>query len=160
MWRKRHQRLWRQGPAPRGSAPRRGLGIGEDGAAHADHGGALGDGLEGEDTKRTVAAAVVPFHAVCAQQIATLDELPLEPGSFYNGADLAGGFVSGLLHPVLGWDHVVAMFAVGLWGAFLGNPAIWLLLEASTGTVWQRTNVSTWSMNCSTNPSDGRAGRL
>lgn len=40
---------------------------------------------------------------------------------------LAGGFVSGLLHPVLGWDHVVAMFAVGLWGAFLGNPAIWLL---------------------------------
>ena len=40
---------------------------------------------------------------------------------------LAGGFGSGLLHPVLGLDHVVAMLAVGLWGAFLGNPAIWLL---------------------------------
>ncbi|MDO6459136.1 HupE/UreJ family protein [Granulosicoccaceae sp. 1_MG-2023] len=40
---------------------------------------------------------------------------------------LAGGFISGFLHPVLGWDHVVAMLAVGLWGAFLGNPAIWLL---------------------------------
>lgn len=40
---------------------------------------------------------------------------------------IAGGFVSGLMHPVLGWDHVVAMFAVGLWGAFLGIPAIWLL---------------------------------
>lgn len=37
------------------------------------------------------------------------------------------GFVSGLLHPVLGWDHVIAMVAVGLWGAFLGSPAIWLL---------------------------------
>ncbi len=44
------------------------------------------------------------------------------------GADtLAGGFWSGFLHPVLGWDHVVAMVAVGLWGAFLGSPAIWLL---------------------------------
>ena len=40
---------------------------------------------------------------------------------------VSGGFVSGLLHPVLGWDHVVAMVAVGLWGAFLGSPAIWLL---------------------------------
>jgi len=43
------------------------------------------------------------------------------------GNGLAGGFSSGLLHPVLGLDHVVAMVAVGLWGAFLGNPAIWIL---------------------------------
>lgn len=40
---------------------------------------------------------------------------------------LAGGFYSGFLHPILGWDHVIAMVAVGLWGAFLGNPAIWIL---------------------------------
>lgn len=39
----------------------------------------------------------------------------------------AGGFLSGFTHPINGWDHVVAMVAVGLWGAFLGNPAIWLL---------------------------------
>ncbi len=39
----------------------------------------------------------------------------------------AGGFFSGFMHPVLGWDHVVAMVAVGLWGAFLGSPAIWVL---------------------------------
>ena len=38
-----------------------------------------------------------------------------------------GGFISGLAHPVFGPDHVVAMVAVGLWGAFLGQPAIWLL---------------------------------
>ena len=40
---------------------------------------------------------------------------------------VVGGFISGLSHPVSGWDHVVAMIAVGLWGAFLGAPAIWLL---------------------------------
>jgi urease accessory protein len=37
------------------------------------------------------------------------------------------GFVTGFLHPVLGWDHLAAMVAVGLWGAFLGAPAIWVL---------------------------------
>lgn len=41
--------------------------------------------------------------------------------------DEAGGFVAGLAHPVLGPDHVVAMVAVGLWGVFLGQPAIVLL---------------------------------
>ena len=39
----------------------------------------------------------------------------------------AGGFLSGLSHPVSGLDHVVAMIAVGLWGAQLGRPALWLL---------------------------------
>ena len=43
------------------------------------------------------------------------------------GSSLAGGFSAGLMHPVLGLDHVVAMVAVGLWGAFLGQPAIWVL---------------------------------
>ena len=38
-----------------------------------------------------------------------------------------GGFVSGFLHPLTGLDHIVAMVAVGLWGAYLGAPAIWLL---------------------------------
>lgn len=39
----------------------------------------------------------------------------------------AEGFVTGLEHPWSGLDHVLAMIAVGLWGAQLGNPAIWLL---------------------------------
>ena len=43
------------------------------------------------------------------------------------GHGATGGFLSGLAHPVLGWDHVIAMVAVGLWGAFLGVPALWLL---------------------------------
>lgn len=41
--------------------------------------------------------------------------------------DVAGGLVSGFLHPILGFDHVVAMVAVGIWGAILGRPAIWVL---------------------------------
>jgi urease accessory protein len=39
----------------------------------------------------------------------------------------SGGFLGGFAHPLFGLDHVVAMVAVGLWGAFLGPPAIWLL---------------------------------
>jgi len=39
----------------------------------------------------------------------------------------AAGFISGLQHPWSGLDHVLAMIAVGIWGAQLGNPAMWLL---------------------------------
>lgn len=39
----------------------------------------------------------------------------------------AGGFLSGFEHPVAGLDHVLAMVAVGIWGAQLGAPALWLL---------------------------------
>lgn len=39
----------------------------------------------------------------------------------------AAGFVSGLQHPWSGADHIIAMIAVGLWGAQLGAPAVWLL---------------------------------
>jgi len=39
----------------------------------------------------------------------------------------ATGLLSGLQHPVSGLDHVLAMVAVGLWGAQLGAPAVWLL---------------------------------
>ncbi len=45
----------------------------------------------------------------------------------HEDAGIAGGFISGFLHPIFGWDHVIAMVAVGLWGAFLGRPAIWIL---------------------------------
>jgi urease accessory protein len=45
----------------------------------------------------------------------------------HTGEGVVGGFLSGFTHPIFGFDHVVAMVAVGLWGAFLGQPAIWLL---------------------------------
>jgi len=40
---------------------------------------------------------------------------------------MAGGALGGFTHPLFGPDHIAAMVAVGLWGAFLGPPAIWLL---------------------------------
>ncbi|MCP5371397.1 MAG: HupE/UreJ family protein [Hyphomicrobiales bacterium] len=49
------------------------------------------------------------------------------PAFAHTQAGVAGGFFSGFSHPILGWDHVVAMVAVGLWGAFLGAPANWML---------------------------------
>ncbi len=40
---------------------------------------------------------------------------------------VAGGLTTGFLHPFTGLDHLIAMVAVGLWGAQLGSPAIWVL---------------------------------
>lgn len=48
------------------------------------------------------------------------------PALAHAGA-IDGGLIGGFTHPLFGPDHVVAMVAVGLWGAFLGQPAIWLL---------------------------------
>ena len=39
----------------------------------------------------------------------------------------AAGILAGVSHPLSGLDHVLAMIAVGLWGAQLGRPAVWLL---------------------------------
>lgn len=50
-----------------------------------------------------------------------------EPAFAHSAEGAAGGFISGFQHPLFGLDHVVAMVAVGLWGAFLGAPAIWVL---------------------------------
>jgi len=36
-----------------------------------------------------------------------------------------GGLFAGLAHPFLGIDHVLAMFAVGLWAAQMGGRALW-----------------------------------
>ena len=48
-------------------------------------------------------------------------------GLFHTGKGAAAGFLAGLEHPISGWDHILAMVAVGLWGAQLGQPAVWML---------------------------------
>ncbi|MEM7067773.1 MAG: HupE/UreJ family protein [Pseudomonadota bacterium] len=45
----------------------------------------------------------------------------------HDTANLSEGILSGLTHPFYGWDHIAAMVAVGLWGAVLERPAIWVL---------------------------------
>jgi urease accessory protein len=47
--------------------------------------------------------------------------------AYAHSGSVAGGFAGGFAHPLFGPDHIVAMVAVGLWGAFLGPPALWLL---------------------------------
>lgn len=45
----------------------------------------------------------------------------------HTGSGDIGSFSSGFLHPITGLDHLVAMIAVGIWGAVLGKPAMWIL---------------------------------
>lgn len=61
--------------------------------------------------------------------IVTIIALLATPAFAHTAGDgtFGGGFVTGFTHPIFGWDHVVAMVAVGLWGAFLGSPSIWIL---------------------------------
>lgn len=49
------------------------------------------------------------------------------PAWAHTGTGLPGGFPSGFLHPLSGFDHLLAMVAVGLWGAFLGRPLVYVL---------------------------------
>jgi urease accessory protein len=51
------------------------------------------------------------------------------PGTAFAHTEVgvAGGLQSGFLHPLFGPDHLVAMVAVGLWGAQLGRPLVWVL---------------------------------
>ncbi|HSH17573.1 MAG TPA: HupE/UreJ family protein [Verrucomicrobiae bacterium] len=52
--------------------------------------------------------------------------LPLAARAHVEGHE-AEGFVSGFTHPLSGLDHMLAMLAVGLWGAQLGGRAMWML---------------------------------
>lgn len=52
------------------------------------------------------------------------------PALAHTGHGDAHGFVAGLLHPVGGLDHVLAMAAVGLFAAHLGGRALWAVPAA------------------------------
>lgn len=75
----------------------------------------------------TLARHVLGKHVPAAAVAGLLVFAVVSPALAHEGTGIAGGFASGFMHPILGWDHVAAMVAVGLWGAFLGAPAIWLL---------------------------------
>jgi urease accessory protein len=50
--------------------------------------------------------------------------------SAHTGSHTVTGFVSGLAHPLLGLDHVLAMVAIGLWAAQQGGRALWAVPAA------------------------------
>jgi urease accessory protein len=45
----------------------------------------------------------------------------------HSGEGGANGFIAGVMHPLTGFDHMLAMVAVGIWGATLGRPLIFAL---------------------------------
>lgn len=49
------------------------------------------------------------------------------PALAHDGTGLVGGFTAGFIHPLSGLDHMLAMVAVGIWGAFLGRPLLYAL---------------------------------
>jgi urease accessory protein len=53
----------------------------------------------------------------------------LSPSSAYAhlGGNPAHGLLHGLQHPLTGLDHLLAMFAVGLWAAQRGGRALWIV---------------------------------
>jgi urease accessory protein len=58
---------------------------------------------------------------------AVVESLLSNPAAAHLGTGLPGGFLSGFEHPLSGLDHLLAMVSVGLWGAFLGRPLIYVL---------------------------------
>lgn len=49
------------------------------------------------------------------------------PGHDGDHGDFTWDFSGGVLHPLTGFDHLIAMLAVGLWAAQLGGRARWLV---------------------------------
>lgn len=52
------------------------------------------------------------------------------PAAASDEVGAGGGFVSGALHPILGFDHLLAMIAVGLLSVQMGGRAIWYVPAA------------------------------
>lgn len=48
----------------------------------------------------------------------------------HDGHELTWDFVGGAAHPFSGWDHLLAMIAVGLWATQLGGRSRWLVPTA------------------------------
>lgn len=53
--------------------------------------------------------------------------LMVQQASAHTGVGDASGIVHGMMHPVSGLDHVLAMVTVGLFAAHLGGRALWLV---------------------------------
>lgn len=82
-----------------------------------------------------IASAPFPMVTRATPQLATaialcvgaaLLALP-SPAFAHIAGQPASGFASGFKHPLFGFDHLLAMLAVGIWGAQIGGRSIWVL---------------------------------
>jgi urease accessory protein len=71
--------------------------------------------------------ACLKRHAALASAAFALLLLMGGHAAAHTQSGVPGGLASGFLHPLTGLDHMIAMVAVGIWGAELGMPAIWVL---------------------------------
>jgi urease accessory protein len=55
--------------------------------------------------------------------------------SAHTGNHTVTGFSSGVAHPLLGLDHLLAMIAIGLWAAQQGGRALWAVPAAFVGAM-------------------------
>lgn len=71
---------------------------------------------------------MVKRHAARAG-IAAATLIAIAPASAWahTGVGATHGIVNGFAHPLLGWDHLLAMLAVGIYSAQRGGRAVWLL---------------------------------
>lgn len=55
------------------------------------------------------------------------------PAAAHTFGATGAGLAEGFLHPLGGWDHLLAMLAVGVWAAQLGGRAVWAAPAAFVG---------------------------
>ena len=60
-------------------------------------------------------------------QSAILLALSSLPAYAHTGIGAVHGLLDGMLHPLIGIDHLLIMLAVGLWAAMRGGKSLWLL---------------------------------
>src|SRR5690606_18170200 len=58
---------------------------------------------------------------------AALLALVSAPAWAHTGVGPVHGALHGFAHPLAGWDHLLAMVAVGLWAAQRSGRAVWLI---------------------------------
>ncbi len=66
---------------------------------------------------------------------AFITALSLAPTLAHAHPGHGAGFDAGFVHPMQGWDHLLAMVAVGLWAAQLGGRARWVVPATFVGVM-------------------------
>jgi urease accessory protein len=75
------------------------------------------------------------FRRLAALAVALAPSLAFAHPGHDGDHDIVWDFSTGFAHPFSGWDHVLAMVAVGLWAAQLGGRARWLIPATFVGAM-------------------------
>jgi urease accessory protein len=67
---------------------------------------------------------VTRLSLVIPSALLVLSALP-DPAAAHSVGPAGAGLADGFLHPLGGWDHLLAMLAVGVWASQLGGRAVW-----------------------------------